>query len=66
MGEAEIRLDLFRLRPLRAGSAARVTVDSLTFLDTTFLHATVRRPEQCTHDRGTRAYFFGKLFEIES
>ena len=46
--------------PLRAGSG--VTVDSLTFLDTTFLHDSA---EQCTHDRGTRAYFFGKLFEIE-
>ena len=47
--------------PLRAGSG--VTVDSLTFLDTTVLHDSA---EQCTHDRGTRAYFFGKLmFEIE-
>ena len=28
-----IRLDLFRLSAATAGSAARVTVDSLTFLD---------------------------------
>jgi hypothetical protein len=47
--------------PLRAGSG--VTVDSLTFLDTTFLHDSA---EQCTHDRGTRAYFLASCSKSKS